>query len=138
MLKIPHLRHNTNRLYISVCSSHGKSGFNLTVFVFLINILNNLFDYSAACSYRRRLIGSFNLTGEGVKYAQRSFEYGYFNHPAHMCVCHVQICLNLDDVTVFSCHDVTPFMRPLMLSLSQNQRHPCCNLFLNQITMVSL
>lgn len=90
--------------------------------MFLINSRNNLLDYSGACSYRRCLIGSFNLTGEGVKYAQRSFEYDYLNWPAHMRVCHVQMCLKLDDVTVFSCYDVTLFVRPLMLPFSQIQK----------------
>lgn len=49
-------------------------------------------DYSVAFSYRRSLIGSFNLSREGVKYAERYFENDYWDYTTHTGICSIQIC----------------------------------------------
>lgn len=50
----------------------------------------------AAFSSQPSLLGSFNLTREGVKYAQPSLEYDYLNH----LITGIEYCLNSDDVPV--------------------------------------
>lgn len=57
-----------------------------------------------AFSYLRSLIGSFNLSREGVKYAKRYFENDYWDYATHTGIFSIQIWgkggLSLDDVTL--------------------------------------